>query len=63
MALTLFLSLVSEGRLLVFAIKDEGTFQLRQPARTLLARLGSKYSSQVLYVAVINLNKQYCTAI
>jgi beta-1,2-N-acetylglucosaminyltransferase len=46
-ALALFLSLVSDGRVLIFAIKDEGTFQLRGPARRLLARLGSAVAAQV----------------
>ncbi|KAF0295408.1 Protein O-linked-mannose beta-1,2-N-acetylglucosaminyltransferase 1 [Amphibalanus amphitrite] len=41
-ALTLFISLVTEGRIIVFLIKDEGTFQLKKPARALLARLGSQ---------------------
>ena len=46
-AMSLFLSLVSPGRILILAIKDEGTFQLRTPARELLARLGSKVASMV----------------
>jgi beta-1,2-N-acetylglucosaminyltransferase len=32
-ALSLFLNLVSPGRVVIMAIKDEGTFQLKQPAR------------------------------
>lgn len=41
-AMNLFLSLVSPGRILVLAVKDEGTFQMKQPSRDLLRRLGSK---------------------
>ena len=41
-AMALFLSLVSDHRILVLAVKDEGSFQLRAAARASLARLGSE---------------------
>ena len=47
-ALVLFLSMVSEGRILVMAVKDEATFQLRAPARSLLTGLGSSCASHTL---------------
>lgn len=40
-AMTLFLSMVTPGRIILFAVKDEATFQMKQPARDLLKRLGS----------------------
>ena len=46
-ALALFLSLVSNKRILVMAIKDEGTFQLRSAAREALTRLGSQHAAQM----------------
>ena len=46
-AMALFLGLVSEGRILVLAIKDEGSFQLRAGARAVLARLGSSHGSSL----------------
>jgi len=46
-AMTLFLSLVSDKRILVFAIKDEGSFQLRSSARDMLTRLGSAHARSI----------------
>ncbi|XP_040578926.1 protein O-linked-mannose beta-1,2-N-acetylglucosaminyltransferase 1 [Lepeophtheirus salmonis] len=41
-ALSLFLNLVSPGRIIILSIKDEGTFQMKNPTREIFARLGSK---------------------
>lgn len=37
-----FISMVSPGRIIAMAVKDEGTFQLRQHCRKILTQLGSK---------------------
>jgi len=41
-ALVLFLNMISPGRILIFAVLDEGSFQLKDAARNLLTLLGSQ---------------------
>ncbi|XP_068245116.1 protein O-linked-mannose beta-1,2-N-acetylglucosaminyltransferase 1-like [Palaemon carinicauda] len=43
-AMTLFLNMISPGRILVLAIKDEGTFQMKSGGRDALRRLGSNHA-------------------
>lgn len=42
-----FLNMVSDGRILIFALKDEGTFQMKAAARDLLRKLGSTKSQAI----------------
>ncbi|XP_046860055.1 protein O-linked-mannose beta-1,2-N-acetylglucosaminyltransferase 1-like [Xenia sp. Carnegie-2017] len=46
-SLVLFLNMVSDGRILCFAIKDEATFNLKKTARNLLKSLGSVYADEL----------------
>lgn len=46
-SMSLFLNLITDGRIIIFAIKDEGTFQMKQAARDLLRRMGSKRAGQI----------------
>ncbi|XP_075676818.1 protein O-linked-mannose beta-1,2-N-acetylglucosaminyltransferase 1-like isoform X2 [Dermatophagoides pteronyssinus] len=61
-SMSLFLNLITDGRIIVFTVKDEGTFQMKQAARDLLKRMGSKRSHQIgwrdMWCFVVRKNSQ-----